>query len=124
MNKLKEINGDFMRMHINYYTYEWTWAYEKMIEFFKLDPDTITASDIIRIVERWKDAVIGLDKMVYEDAKKEFSLSSMTGFGADGTKFENHVHTDLHHSKDARVLTRYEELLVKRANRVMEGYLK
>ena len=88
MNKLKEINGDFMRMHINYYTYEWTWAYEKMIEFFKLDPDTITASDIIRIVERWKDAVIGLDKMVYEDAKKEFSLSSMTGFGADGTKFE------------------------------------
>ena len=71
-----------------YYTYEWTWAYEKMIEFFKLDPDTITASDIIRIVERWKDAVIGLDKMVYEDAKKEFSLSSMTGFGADGTKFE------------------------------------
>ena len=77
-----------MRMHINYYTYEWTWAYEKMIEFFKLDPDTITASDIIRIVERWKDAVIGLDKMVYEDAKKEFSLSSMTGFGADGTKFE------------------------------------
>ena len=88
VNKLKEINGDFMRMHINYYTYEWTWAYEKMIEFFKLDPDTITASDIIRIVERWKDAVIGLDKMVYEDAKKEFSLSSMTGFGADGTKFE------------------------------------
>ena len=77
-----------MRMHINYYTYEWTWAYEKMIEFFKLDPDTITALDIIRIVERWKDAVIGLDKMVYEDAKKEFSLSSMTGFGADGTKFE------------------------------------
>ena len=88
VNKLKEINGDFMRMHINYYTYEWTWAYEKMIEFFKLDPDTITALDIIRIVERWKDAVIGLDKMVYEDAKKEFSLSSMTGFGADGTKFE------------------------------------
>ena len=32
--------------------------------------------------------MVGLDKMVYEDAKKEFSLSSMTGFGADGTKFE------------------------------------
>jgi hypothetical protein len=26
--------------------------------------------------------------MVYADAKKEFSLSSMTGFGADGTRAE------------------------------------
>ena len=26
--------------------------------------------------------------MVYEDAKKEFSLTSMTGFGADGSKEE------------------------------------
>ena len=26
--------------------------------------------------------------MVYEDAKKEFSLASMTGFGADGSRLE------------------------------------
>ena len=36
----------------------------------------------------WQQAVVGLDKMVYEDAKKEFSLSSMTGFGADGSHDE------------------------------------
>jgi NDP-sugar pyrophosphorylase family protein len=88
VNKLKEINADFTRMHTNYYTYEWTWAYERMLEFFNLDPNKITASDIIHIVEKWKEAVVGLDKMVYEDAKKEFSLSAMTGFGADGTKYE------------------------------------
>ena len=87
-NKLKEINADFLRMHTNYYTYEWTWAYKRMLEFYNLDPDKITASDIIHIVEKWKEAVVGLDKMVYEDAKKEFSLSAMTGFGADGTKYE------------------------------------
>ena len=87
-NKLKEINADFLRMHTNYYTYEWTWAYERMLEFYNLAPDKITASDIIHIVEKWKEAVVGLDKMVYEDAKKEFSLSAMTGFGADGTKYE------------------------------------
>lgn len=75
-------------MHQNYYTYEWTWAYEKLQEFFGLQADQITAADIITIVEKWKEAVIGLDKMVYEDAKKEFSLASMTGFGADGTKIE------------------------------------
>ncbi|MDL2305452.1 DUF4954 family protein, partial [Bacteroides sp. OttesenSCG-928-D19] len=43
---------------------------------------------VIRIVEAWKQAVVGLDRQVYEDARKEFSLSSMTGFGADGTRDE------------------------------------
>ena len=88
VNKLKDINAAFQQMHQNYYTYEWTWAYEKLQEFFGLQADQITAADIITIVEKWKEAVIGLDKMVYEDAKKEFSLASMTGFGADGTKIE------------------------------------
>ena len=43
---------------------------------------------MIRIVKSWQESVVGLDKMVYEDAKKEFSLSSMTGFGADGSHDE------------------------------------
>lgn len=75
-------------MHANYYTYEWTWAYGKMLEFYRLDAETITAKDIINIVHQWQQSVVWLDKMVYEDAKKEFSLSSMTGFGADGSKEE------------------------------------
>ena len=41
---------------------------------------------MVDIVERWKDAVIGLDKELYDDAHKEFNLASMTGFGADGGK--------------------------------------
>ena len=72
-------------MHENYYTYEWTWAYHKIQEFYGLNPETITAQEVIKIVKAWQEAVVGLDKMVYEDAKKEFSLSSMTGFGADGS---------------------------------------
>jgi len=35
-------------------------------------------------VERWKKSVVDLDRMLYEDARKEFTLSSMTGFGIDG----------------------------------------
>ena len=34
--------------------------------------------------EKWKKSVIDLDKLLYEDARKEFTLSSMTGFGIDG----------------------------------------
>ena len=91
VNKLKEINAEFERMHRNYYTYEWTWAYGKLEEFYGVKPGEMTAADIIRIVEKWKEAVIGLDRMVYEDAKKEFSLASMTGFGADGSRLEKEM---------------------------------
>ena len=38
------------------------------------------------IIKEWLAAVVGMDKILYEDAKKEFSLSSRTGFGADGNR--------------------------------------
>ncbi|MBQ6038899.1 MAG: DUF4954 family protein [Bacteroidaceae bacterium] len=88
IDKLREINAEFQRLHENYYTYEWTWAYDMLKEFYGIDPQQMTAAQVIKIVEQWKDAVVGLDQMVYDDAKKEFSLSAMTGFGADGTKVE------------------------------------
>lgn len=43
-----------------------------------------TADDVRGMVERWKKSVSDLDKMLYEDARKEFNLSSRTGFGIDG----------------------------------------
>ena len=86
-----DINARFRQMHDSYYDFEWNWAYDKLQEFFGLSMDTITKADAADIVRKWKDAVIGLDKMLYEDAKKEFSLASMTGFGADGKKHEKEL---------------------------------
>ena len=83
-----QIHERFVEMHRNYYTYEWTWAYEKILSFYQLQPENITAKDVTAIVKKWMEAVVGLDKMVYADAKKEFSLSAMTGFGADGSREE------------------------------------
>lgn len=88
LSTVDQIHDRFADMHAHYYTYEWTWAYEKMLEFYQLDAERITASDICTIVRQWQDSVVGLDRLVYEDAKKEFSLTSMTGFGADGSKAE------------------------------------
>ena len=85
---VEQMHDRFEEMHRNYYTYEWTWAYEKIQSFYRLNPDKITAKDVIAIVKQWQEAVVGLDKMVYADAKKEFSLSAMTGFGADGSREE------------------------------------
>lgn len=91
INRLQSINDFIENAHKNYYSYEWTWAWDKIQTFYKITIDTITPQDIIRIVEDWKDAVVGLDKIIYEDAKKEFSLSSQTGFGADGDNQEQRL---------------------------------
>ena len=53
--------------------------------------ETITAAQVREIVVKWKEAVIGLDEMLYEDARKEFNLASMTGFGADGSREEKEL---------------------------------
>lgn len=95
INRLRCINEAFARMHENYYTYEWTWAYHKIQEFYGFDPETITAKEIISIVRAWREAVVSLDRMVYNDARKEFSLSAMTGFGVDGSR--NEMKLDFEH---------------------------
>lgn len=88
ISNVETMHRRFVEMHEHYYTYEWTWAYEHLLDFYGLHPDTLTAKDVVKIVRCWQEAVVGLDRMVYEDAKKEFSLSSMTGFGADGDRKE------------------------------------
>jgi carbonic anhydrase/acetyltransferase-like protein (isoleucine patch superfamily) len=74
----------FVRMHESYYKWEWTWACERIEQEEGRPVKEFTADDIIRITERWKKSVIDLDNLLYEDARKEFTLSSMTGFGIDG----------------------------------------
>ncbi len=84
INSAEDFNDALRQLHQNYYRYEWTWAYEKMLEYYHLYADRITIEDLIRIIEQWKESVVSLDRMLYADAKKEFSLSAHTGFGFDG----------------------------------------
>lgn len=91
VNKLKMMNAEFERMYHEYYTNEWTWVYNRIEMIYGVKPEEITSRDIISIVEKWKESVVGLDKLVYEDARKEFSLAAMTGFGADGSHIEKEL---------------------------------
>jgi len=84
MKSADAINRSFDSIHRNYYNLQWAWVYDHLPgETGKLNEE-LTADDIIAIVERWKKSVVELDWMLYEDARKEFTLSSMTGFGIDG----------------------------------------
>jgi len=85
--KLASLNGiekRFAEMHKSYYNWEWTWACERLEKEVGKPVRRFTSDDVISMVEKWEKSVVTLDKMLYEDARKEFTLSSMTGFGIDG----------------------------------------
>ena len=71
-------------LHQNYYNYEWTWAVDVLEKFYGKKIADLGPDDIVAIVEKWKDSVLGIDRFLYEDAKKEFSMAKKTGFGIDG----------------------------------------
>ncbi len=82
---LEEVNSALAILHKNYYNYEWTWAVDAIKDFYGKDIKDFTSKDVIKIVNNWKKSVLGIDRFLYQDAKKEFSMSKMIGFGVDGT---------------------------------------
>ncbi|MBQ7072543.1 MAG: DUF4954 family protein [Bacteroidales bacterium] len=74
----------FSMIYSEYYSYEWTWAYDIIRKYYGVSLDNVSPKDVLDLITRWKEAVVGLDNLLYEDAKKEFSLSFMTSFGEDG----------------------------------------
>ncbi len=83
---LAPIEEFFRDMHSRYYDMEWTWVYDVWRSVYGVNLKEITARQIIETVRGWQEAVIGLDELLYDDARKEFSLSAMTGFGIDGSE--------------------------------------
>ncbi len=86
IKNLDDLQQRFIDLHLSYYDIEWTWVawlFEKM-EGKKVE--NITPKEFILLVEKWKKCVVDLDKMIYKDAKKEFSLSTQVGFGVDGNE--------------------------------------
>jgi hypothetical protein len=84
LTSLEALSDSFAMLHASYYNWEWTWVCERIEEETGIEINKLTASDVIEIVQKWKTSVIGLDNLLYQDARKEFTLSSMTGFGIDG----------------------------------------
>ncbi len=82
------LNARFAAIHDCYYDYEWTWACRAISEHYGVHLDSVTVEQLFVLIYKWKDSVTGLDELVYEDARKEFSLNAMTSFGADGDSWQ------------------------------------
>ena len=78
------LNHCFADIHSEYYDYEWNWAYKAIEENYGVKLSEAVPEKLEEIIIRWRSSVVALDNLIYEDARKEFSLSVMTSFGADG----------------------------------------
>jgi len=83
---LEAIQERLVAMHAHYYSYEWSWALEHLEQVWGCNVKDVTLEQIKRTIIEWQEAVVGLDRMVYNDARKEFDLNSQTGFGVDGDR--------------------------------------
>lgn len=82
------LNRRFAELHSEYYRFEWKWASKAMEDYYGMKLSEASVEELSDLIRRWKNSVVSLDKLIYEDARKEFSLSAMTSFGADGTVSE------------------------------------
>jgi hypothetical protein len=71
---IEAVNRQFAAIHRDYYEYEWKWAYRAIEEYYDVDLMNISVDALMELVGRWQTSVVGLDNLVYEDARKDFCL--------------------------------------------------
>ncbi len=125
ITSLEEVNSALAVLHKNYYNYEWTWAAEVLSEFYGKNINEFTAEDVATIVEKWKSSVLEMDRYLFEDAKKEFSMSKMTGFGVDGTNGAREedfaqVRGEFESNKTVRIICEHMDKKEKLGNEIIE----
>ena len=81
--ELDVFNRRIAALHDEYYHYEWRWACKAMEEYYGLKLAESSASELSKLICRWRESVVTLDRFLYEDARKEFSLSGMQDFESD-----------------------------------------
>lgn len=68
----------------DYDKFSWNWCAELIYQQTGIHPEDMPVDNIIQIISDWKTNTIKLNKMILNDAQKEFGDSSKFGFGIDG----------------------------------------
>ncbi|PWE00268.1 DUF4954 family protein [Marinilabilia rubra] len=84
INTLREIDNIFQSWQNSYYQWVWNWSVKVFKDELDIDINSITRGELLDFISRWEHAVLSLDQMMFEDARKEFTLKAQTGFGMDG----------------------------------------
>lgn len=91
---MDEIEGDDMNlgsiqsylneMNAHFYDYQWQWVRPHLEKRWGKSIAEVGVEEVVTTIQQWKESVVKLDQLIYDDAKKEFDLDAKIGFGADG----------------------------------------
>jgi len=85
--KIKNVDGIASRLkdiHESYDDYTWDWTTKVLADIHGIDVRSIGADQLLELVSKWETESVKLNKMILNDAGKEFDEISKIGFGIDG----------------------------------------
>jgi NDP-sugar pyrophosphorylase family protein len=110
LNDVAELNHCFADLHSQYYDFEWNWAYRVIEEYYGVSLDSIEPEKLVELICRWRSSVVALDNLIYEDARKEFSLTGMSDFESDPFVKSVRAHIDAKTNLADHVLSRLSSI--------------
>ena len=105
-----ELNHCFADLHSQYYDFEWNWAYRVIEEYYGVSLDSVEPEKLVELICRWRSSVVALDNLIYEDARKEFSLTGMSDFESDPFVKSVRAHIDAKTNLADQVLSRLSSI--------------
>ena len=110
LNDVAELNHCFADLHSQYYDFEWNWAYRVIEEYYGVSLDSVEPEKLVELICRWRSSVVALDNLIYEDARKEFSLTGMSDFESDPFVKSVRAHIDAKTNLADQVLSRLSSI--------------
>jgi NDP-sugar pyrophosphorylase family protein len=81
---LDDILSGLSQIHDSYELFAWNWTTGVIEELQGIDIGRADTGQLIELINQWETDFIRLDKMILNDAAKEFDTTSRIGFGIDG----------------------------------------
>jgi len=83
-SQIEEVSASLQQIHGDYERDTWDWTTQVLATRFEIDVEEITIDQLLELITQWESETIKMDKMILNDATKEFDNSSKLGFGIDG----------------------------------------
>ncbi|HQG53825.1 MAG TPA: DUF4954 family protein, partial [Bacteroidales bacterium] len=80
---LQDISDYISTFAEGYDEWEWSWLAWQLEKLIQKNISSFNVTDIIKFIEKWQESATDIYEKKLDDARKEFSHCSMTGFGAD-----------------------------------------
>lgn len=84
INSIDDIQNELTKIQADYDKFEWEWCAALIEKKYNIQIGDITPEIALIILNEWKSDSIRLNKMIENDARKEFDAFAKIGFGIDG----------------------------------------